>query len=202
MLSAITILLFFQLIGEVITQAFQLPVPGPVIGMVLLFIALVLRGGPGKELRETSSQLLQYLSMLFIPAGAGVMLHFGTLREEWLPILLAATVGTTLVIAITALLLQALIRTRAGDGSDGMPGTSTTARAHPSPSASGPAPDRRPGMSAVTPAGSTPMPAAAPARTPAMSVTPGTTPSPTPDARQPASCAGQPLVDRPGDQPS
>lgn len=201
MLSAITILLVFQLLGEVITQAFQLPVPGPVIGMVLLFIALVLRGGPGKELRETSSRLLQYLSMLFIPAGAGVMLHFGTLREEWLPILLAATVGTTLVIAITALLLQALIRTRAGDGSDGMPGTSATTRAHLSPSASGPTPDTRPGTSAVTAAG-TPMPAAAPARTPAMPAALTTTPSPAPDARQPASCAGQSVVDRPGDQPS
>ncbi|MDO5057800.1 MAG: CidA/LrgA family protein [Lautropia sp.] len=124
MLNAITILLIFQLAGEIITQAFQLPIPGPVIGMVLLFITLVLRGGPGKALRETSGTLLQYLSMLFIPAGAGVMLHFGTLRAEWLPILLAATLGTALVIVITALLLQALIRRQ--DGAD-----ARTAERHP-----------------------------------------------------------------------
>lgn len=109
MLKAITILLVYQLVGEVITQAFGLPIPGPVIGMVLLFVTLVLRGGPDRELRDTSRQLLQYLSMLFIPAGAGIMLHFGTLQNEWLPILLTATLGTMLVIAISAKLLQYLI---------------------------------------------------------------------------------------------
>lgn len=112
MLGAFTLLLTYQLVGEIITQVFHLHIPGPVIGMLLLFITLIFREGPSPELRETSRQLLQYLSMLFIPAGAGIMLHFGTLEREWLPILLGVVVGTPLVIAITAWLLQKLIGNR------------------------------------------------------------------------------------------
>ncbi|MDO4637173.1 MAG: CidA/LrgA family protein [Lautropia sp.] len=116
MLGAFTLLLAYQLVGEVITQTLHLAIPGPVIGMLLLFITLVLRGGPSPTLRETSRQLLKYLSMLFIPAGAGVMLHFSTLKNEWLPIVLGVLVGTPLVIAVTAYLLQKLIGKQAKDG--------------------------------------------------------------------------------------
>ncbi|MDO5102864.1 MAG: CidA/LrgA family protein [Lautropia sp.] len=148
MLAAITILLLYQLIGEVITQAFNLPIPGPVIGMVLLFITLVLRGGPDEKLRETSRTLLQYLSMLFIPAGAGVMLHFGTLRTEWLPILLAASVGTLIVIVLTAKLMQHLINRQSSAGGDDMtPGASCKTRAlNPPSSQATPAPTQTPRM--------------------------------------------------------
>ena len=113
MLGALTILLVFQLIGEVLAQLFALPIPGPVIGMALLFVALALRGGPSAELRDTAQNLLQHLSLLFVPAGVGVMLHFHRIGDEWLP-LTAALVGSTLLtIAVTALVLRALMR-RAG----------------------------------------------------------------------------------------
>jgi holin-like protein len=83
MLNALTlILLVFQLIGEVLAQLFALPVPGPVIGMALLFVALALRGGPSVELRDTAQNLLQHLSLLFVPAGVGVMLHFPPHRRR------------------------------------------------------------------------------------------------------------------------
>ena len=75
MLSALTQLLIFQLAGEVTARGFNLPVPGPVLGMLFLFIALMIKGGPGKELQGTSQTLLQHLSLLFVPAGTGVMLH-------------------------------------------------------------------------------------------------------------------------------
>lgn len=143
MLAAITILLLYQLVGELISQAFGLPIPGPVIGMALLFITLVLRGGPGEELRETSRKLLQYLSMLFIPAGAGVMLHFGTLRTEWLPILLAATLGTLIVIVLTAGLMQHLIKRRPPEDG-GQPGRTAD-----------PVPTRNPKAVAASPIGTT-----------------------------------------------
>jgi hypothetical protein len=56
MIAALTLLLVFQLVGEVIARALALPIPGPVIGMALLFLALLVRGGPGEELRQTSGQ--------------------------------------------------------------------------------------------------------------------------------------------------
>ncbi|MCX7150562.1 MAG: CidA/LrgA family protein [Rhodocyclales bacterium] len=110
MLNAITLLLLFQLTGEAITLFFSLPVPGPVIGMALLFAALALRGGPSGELRETAQNLLQHLSLLFVPAGVGVMLHLQRMADEWFSILIALVASTFITIAITALVLRTLTR--------------------------------------------------------------------------------------------
>lgn len=110
MLGALTILLIFQLTGEVLAQLFALPIPGPVIGMALLFAALALRGGPSAELRNTAQSLLQHLSLLFVPAGVGVMLHFHRIGDEWLPLAASLIGSTVLTIAVTALVLRALSR--------------------------------------------------------------------------------------------
>ncbi len=108
MLNAITLLLLFQLTGEAIVLFFALPVPGPVIGMALLFAALALRGGPSDDLRGTAQNLLQHLSLLFVPAGVGVMLHAQRMADEWFPIVIALFVSTFVTIAVTALVLRAL----------------------------------------------------------------------------------------------
>ncbi len=108
MLAAITLLLLFQLAGEAIALYFALPVPGPVIGMALLFAALAWRGGPSVELRGTAQTLLQHLSLLFVPAGVGVMLHIQRMADEWLPIVAALVISTIVTIAVTALVLRAL----------------------------------------------------------------------------------------------
>ncbi|THF62387.1 CidA/LrgA family protein [Pseudothauera nasutitermitis] len=110
MISAFTLLLVYQLIGEVIARGLALPVPGPVIGMLLLFLTLVVRDGPGKELRNTANGLLQHLSLLFVPAGVGIMLHFHRLADEWLPLLVALVGSTFLAMTVTALVLRAPAR--------------------------------------------------------------------------------------------
>ena len=112
MIAALTLLLVFQLAGEVIARALALPIPGPVIGMALLFLALMLRGGPGEDLRQTSGQLLQHLSLLFVPAGTGIVLYGDRIAAEWLPLLVALFLSTFLAIGVTALVLQALTRGR------------------------------------------------------------------------------------------
>ncbi|NMG65606.1 CidA/LrgA family protein [Azoarcus indigens] len=112
MLGALTLLLLFQLIGEVIARALALPIPGPVIGMGLLFLALLLRGGPSEELRTTSGTLLMHLSLLFVPAGTGIVLYGDRLAAEWLPLTAALLGSTALAIAVTALVLRALMRRR------------------------------------------------------------------------------------------
>lgn len=108
MLAALTLLLLFQLAGEAIVLFFALPVPGPVIGMGLLFAALALRGGPSRELRGTAQNLLQHLSLLFVPAGVGVMLHIERIADEWLPIVAALLFSTFVTIVVAALVLRAL----------------------------------------------------------------------------------------------
>lgn len=120
MIGALTLLLVYQLVGETLVRGLALPIPGPVVGMALLFATLILRKGPGLALRTTSTGLLQHLSLLFVPAGTGVMLHFNRLADEWLPLVAALVVSTVLSIAVSALLLNALTRrSRAGGGSAG-----------------------------------------------------------------------------------
>jgi holin-like protein len=110
MIAALALLLVFQLVGEIIARGLGLPVPGPVIGMALLFAALAVRKGPSDELRSTAQGLLQHLSLLFVPAGTGVMLHFARVSEEWLALLVSLVVSTGITIAVTALLLHLFIR--------------------------------------------------------------------------------------------
>lgn len=110
MLWALTVLLVYQLVGEVFVLWFGLPVPGPVIGLVLLFATLVVRGAAPARLRDTVNGLLQHLSLLFVPAGVGVMVHIGRLRDEWLPITAALVLGTIITIAVTALTMEWLRR--------------------------------------------------------------------------------------------
>ena len=106
MLGALTLLLVYQLIGEVIVHLAGLPVPGPVVGMLLLFVTLAARGAVPGNLRDTCQTLLSHLSLLFVPAGVGVMLHFKRLGAEWLPIAVALVASTVITIGVTALVMR------------------------------------------------------------------------------------------------
>jgi holin-like protein len=110
MLASITLLLVYQTIGEVLVHTLNLPIPGPVVGMLMLFITLVVRKSVSQELRDTSQSLLQHLSLLFVPAGVGVMAHFTRISDEWLPLLVALLVSTVLTIGVTALTMSGLLK--------------------------------------------------------------------------------------------
>ena len=117
-LFGITALLCFQLLGEVVVRLLNLPLPGPVAGLVFLLITLTIIGkskSPAKtEIQDTfqqsSSTLLNHLSLLFVPAGVGVMVHFDKLREEWLPITIALIVGALITLAATAISMKLMMR--------------------------------------------------------------------------------------------
>ena len=110
MLGFFIILLTCQLLGEVLVIATVAPVPGPVVGMALLFAGLVVRGGIPKGLDAMGSALLSHLSLLFVPAGVGVMLHAQLIGTELLPIAGSVIVGTMVTIVITAWVMQLLGR--------------------------------------------------------------------------------------------
>lgn len=100
-LSFLTLILALQLAGEVLHLVLDLPVPGPVIGMAMLFVGLLIsRRSPG-ELERTAFALLDNLSLLFVPAGVGVMLYLHLLAAEWRPILTALVGSTAAAIAVT-----------------------------------------------------------------------------------------------------
>lgn len=119
MLNALTMILCCQLAGELAVAAMGLPVPGPVLGMVLMLAGLLIRGGIPADIAATADVLLGNLSLLFIPAGVGVMLHLQLIEAEILPISAALVISTLLTIAVTALLMQALNRRQPSAGDNG-----------------------------------------------------------------------------------
>ena len=110
MLQALTLILLCQLLGEAAVLLLGLPLPGPVLGMLLLFAILLARGGPPESVARTADTLLAHLPLLFVPAGVGVMLHWELLRSHWPALLAAVLAGTLLTLAATALTLIAARR--------------------------------------------------------------------------------------------
>jgi holin-like protein len=110
MLRALATLLVFQCLGEGVSYLFKLPVPGPVIGMLLLFGFLMLRPQIADAIEPTALELLRHLSLLFIPAGVGIMVSAGKVRGDALAVVVSLVVSTTLAIGVTALVTRALLR--------------------------------------------------------------------------------------------
>lgn len=110
MIDALAILLGCQLVGEILVRLLGAPLPGPVVGLLLLVVALGLRGTVPASLRHTARGLLQHLSLLFVPAGTGIMLHGGRIKAEWLPIAAALVVSAVLTILVTAAVFRLLSR--------------------------------------------------------------------------------------------
>jgi putative effector of murein hydrolase LrgA (UPF0299 family) len=119
MVPAFAVLLVFQLIGEASVQAFGLTVPGPLVGLLLLFTGLLVRGALPESLREAAHALLRHLMLLFIPAVAGVMMYFDRIAREWLPFLAACLVGAALTMVVTALTLRWMLRLTAATDDHG-----------------------------------------------------------------------------------
>lgn len=118
MLPALTLLLACQLAGEVVVRVTGLPVPGPVLGLVLLAAGLLAwsRRRPdlaGTGLERVSTMILGTLGLLFVPAGVGVIGQLDLLADHILPIALVLVVSTALTILATVgtfLLVKRLVR--------------------------------------------------------------------------------------------
>lgn len=126
MLNYLTLIFGCQLAGELLVTASGLPLPGPVVGMVLLFLFLVVRGrlvSPGvpAQLAAVGDGLLSHLSLLFVPAGVGVMAHFALLEADWIALSTAIIGSSVLTIIVTAYTLLA-IRKMAGGSQTGAAG--------------------------------------------------------------------------------
>ncbi|NML13574.1 CidA/LrgA family protein [Azohydromonas caseinilytica] len=122
-LRGLALLLLLQALGEILARAFALPLPGPVLGLALLLPAL--RLPPVREpVAAAADMLLTHLSLLFVPVGVGVITHLGLLSQYGLKLLVAIVLSTWIGMAVTALVLRALLKRTApqpaeGDATDG-----------------------------------------------------------------------------------
>jgi putative effector of murein hydrolase LrgA (UPF0299 family) len=123
MLHAFGVLLSCQLAGEVVTRAFALPLPGPVLGLVFLVIGLrIAQAGDvvdparvdGTGIGKLAAGLLSMLGILFVPAGVGVTQNLPLFLEHGAALLAALVVSTVLTLLVTVWVFVAVSRRLAG----------------------------------------------------------------------------------------
>ena len=109
MLDGLIILLVFQLAGEALVRFTGLPLPGPVVGMVLLLLALMLRHAWVSRVAPAAEMLIRHLTLLFFPIGVGIVLEWDRFSEHGTALLVAVIGGTMLTLPLVALLMQRLL---------------------------------------------------------------------------------------------
>ena len=125
MIASLCLILMCQLAGEIVVRALALPMPGPVVGMLLLLILLLARDrlsllarGPlqGGGVEAGAHGLLAHLSLLFVPAGVGVVQKLDLLKAHGLAIaaVLALSVLVTLLVTVATFLLVGRLMARGG----------------------------------------------------------------------------------------
>lgn len=105
-LTGLLILLCFQLAGEALARWLGLPVPGPVIGLLLLFAALVLRGSVPPALEAGSRTMIELLPMLLIATSAGLFFLGESFDDQWPAFIAAVVGGTVLALAFAAAVMK------------------------------------------------------------------------------------------------
>ena len=110
MIHALFAILAAQLLGEAVSRGLSLPIPGPVLGMI--FMVAALRAAPrlAELVRPVANGILSHLSLLFVPAGVGVVGHLSSLGASGPAILLSLLVSTALSITVGALVFAATAR--------------------------------------------------------------------------------------------
>jgi holin-like protein len=114
MLRAIFVIFFFQLLGEALKKFFDMRIPGPVLGLILLLVVLIFlkrfKTAAITNLKEdvinTSNYILNYLSLLFVPIGVGVVMHLSYLENNLFKVLIIVFISTILTIGLTAFLME------------------------------------------------------------------------------------------------
>ena len=116
MLRSLFIIFFFQLLGEAIQKFLEINIPGPVIGLVLLLLVYIFFLNSSsqykmikKEISNTSHQIINYLSLLFVPIGVGVVMHINYLGDNLFQILAIIIFGTLATLVFTAFIMEKII---------------------------------------------------------------------------------------------
>jgi putative effector of murein hydrolase LrgA (UPF0299 family) len=110
MVQALTLLFVCQLAGEAAVRAAGLTLPGPVLGMALLFTGLLAAGRSRAGLDRVADTILTNLSLLFVPAAVGVVQQAGLIAANWAAIATALVASTLLTLIVTVLTFRAVSR--------------------------------------------------------------------------------------------
>ncbi len=112
MITGLLALLGCQLAGEFLVRLLDVPVPGPVVGMVLLLVLLQVREpAPDSSLVRVTEGLLKHLQLLFVPAGVGVIQYLSVIGASAVPLVMGLLVSWFAALATTAAVTLLLLKT-------------------------------------------------------------------------------------------
>lgn len=108
MLLGLFVLLACQLGGDIVAGAFALPVPGPVIGIVLLLVVMLIarylpkgERGAGRQIETAADNLLGWLGLFFVPAGVGISQHFDLVAANGLALAAVLVLSSVATLTVT-----------------------------------------------------------------------------------------------------
>ena len=117
MLGGLLVILICQLVGVFVASATGLPVRGPVVGMVLFLVILLVRRPPDSAgLARAGDLLLKYLPLFFVPAGVGIVYYLPLMAQQWLPLTVGLFGSWFLALAATGATASLVSRLRRGRG--------------------------------------------------------------------------------------
>lgn len=103
-------ILIFCFLGKFIQIFFKLPIPGSVLGMILLFLALILKLIEIKKIYRVTNFLLANLALFFVPAGVGIMTKYDVIKGHILALFIIIIITTILAQIIAGLIIQVFNR--------------------------------------------------------------------------------------------
>lgn len=109
-LKQFTIILTISLLGEVLHYIIPLPVPASIYGLLLMLAALLTGVVKRDSVREAGAFLVEIMPVMFIPAAVGLLEAWGVLRPVWLPVAVITVVSTVLVMGVSGLVTQFVVR--------------------------------------------------------------------------------------------
>lgn len=110
LIRQITLLLALAFVGELLNKLFNIPIPGSIIGMILLLIGLIKGWIKLEQIDIVSKFLLDHLAVLFVPAGVGLLAVTGILKDTWHILLIIAILTTIIVMTSTGIIIDLLRR--------------------------------------------------------------------------------------------
>jgi len=108
MIQGLTIIFLFLFLGDSITYITKIPIPGNVIGMIMLTISLKIEIIKLDSVRPAAEILVKNMAFLFVPPGVGIMIYFNLIKREFIPIFLSYILSTLAVLYIVGKFQQTL----------------------------------------------------------------------------------------------
>ena len=100
----------FAFVGELLHHFIPLPIPASIYGILLLFLALEFKILKVKDIKETSSFLIAIMPIMFLPPAVGIVESWGLIKGSWLPYVLVIAISTVVVMAVSGLVTQMIVR--------------------------------------------------------------------------------------------